>query len=243
MEEKKSKKGSSDVPETERKLQELQKLFLADRNNQKIFEEYFLLLRKYTRSLTLKKIKRKNLFLPPERVDEICTDATLALLDQYNNPNNPGWKVGSSFAGVIQFKIIEAMWGHADDDMNSSLNLTFSDDKDSKEILDLVGSGSALPWDMSEYGKEKTSDNPADLVVSTSNVSFDEVKTLVEECYIDLPYRLYLRFVPWLVLQFRKPKTKNIYSLFNRLYLTNKEENAFDMLLLELHNRISQHVV
>lgn len=240
MEEKKAKKISSDVPETERKLQELQKLFLADRNNQKVFEEYFLLLRTYTRSLTLKQIKRKNLFLPPERVDELCTDATLALLDQYNKPH---WKIGSSFAGVIRFKIMEAMWGHANDDMNSSLNLTFSDDKDSKEILDVIGSGSALPWDMSEYGKEKTSDNPADILVSTSNVSYDEVKSLIEECYIDLPYRLYLRFVPWLVLQFRKPKTKNIYSLFNRLYLTNKEENAFDMLLLELHNRISQHVM
>ena len=240
MEEKKSKKVISDVPETERRLQELQKLFLADRNNQQVFEEYFLLLRTYTRSLTLKQIKRKNLFLPPQRVDEFCTDATLAHLDQNNKPN---WKVGSSFAGVIRFKIIEAMWGHANDEMNSSLNLTFSDDKDSKEILDVIGSGSALPWNMSEYGKEKTSDNPADILVSTSNVSYDEVKSLIEECYIDLPYRLYLRFVPWLVLQFRKPKTKNIYSLFNRLYLTNKEENAFDMLLLELHNRISQHVI
>lgn len=240
MEEKKSKKVTSDVPETERRLQELQKLFLADRNNQQVFEEYFLLLRTYTRSLTLKQIKRKNLFLPPERVDEICTDATLALLDQYNKPR---WTVGSSFAGVIRFKIIEAMWGHSNDEMNSSLNLTFSDDKDSKEILDVIGSGSSLPWNMSEHGKEKLSDNPADILVSTSNVSYDEVKSLIEECYIDLPYRLYLRFVPWLVLQFRKPKTKNIYSLFNRLYLTNKEENAFDMLLLELHNRISQHVV
>ena len=234
------KKPESDVPETERNLRTLQAAFLADRNNQQVFNDYFLLLRKYARSLTLKKIKRKNLFLPPERVDEICTDATLALIDQYRKPK---WSVDASFAGVLQFKIIEAMWKSAADDMNSSLNQTFSDDKDSKEILDLVGSGSALPWDMSQYGKERTSDDPSDTIMEEVNVSFDEVRSLIEECYVDLPYRLYLRFVPWLVLQFRKPKTKNIQALFNRLFLTNKEENAFDMLLLEIHNRISQHVI
>ena len=207
MAESTKKKPASDVPETERNLRTLQASFLADRDNQQVFNDFFLLLRKYARSLTLKKIKRKNLFLPPERVDEICTDATLALIEQYKKP---GWSVSASFAGVLQFKIIEAMWKSANDDMNSSLNLTFSDDKDSKEILDVIGSGSSLPWDMSQYGKERASDDPADTIMEEVNVSFDEVRSLIEECYVDLPYRLYLRFVPWLVLQFRKPKTKNI---------------------------------
>ena len=230
----------SNVPETERKLQELQALYLKNPNDQKIFEEFFLLIRTYTRSLTLKKIKQKGIFLPPERVDEICTDATLNLVDSYKKK---GWYVDASFAGVIRFKIIEAMWGQSKDDMNSSLNLTFSEDKDSKEIMDVISSGSALPWDMSQYGKERTSDNPQDTIFESLNVSFEEVKALISEAYMDLPYRLYLRFVPWLVLQFRKPKTKNIQLLFNKLFLTSKEENVFDMLLLEAHNRIAQHVV
>lgn len=232
---------ASDVPETEKNLKKLQELYLSNPGDQKIFEEFFFLIRKYARSLTLKTIKKKNIFLPPERVDEICTDATLNFLSNYNKK---GWIVDKSFAGVLRFSIIVAMWGKEyKDEMNSSLNLTFSEDKDSKEIVDIIGSGALLPWDMSKYGKEKISDDPQDTIMENLNVSFDEIKSLLEEVYLDLPYRVYMRFVPWLVLQFRKPKTKNIQSLFSKLFLTNKEENVFDMLWLEVHNRISQHVI
>jgi len=238
--EKSSKKLNSDVPPTELELRSLQELYLQDKNNQVVVDKYFLLLRTYARSLILKKIKKLGIFLPPERVDELSTDVTLLLIKSYSKP---GWKIGKSFAGAIKFKILEAMYHNSKDEMNSSLNQTFSEDKDSKEVLDVIGSGSPLPWDYSPYGKRRDSDDPADMIAETMNVAFSEVVEILNEAYNDLPYRTYMRFVPWLVLQFRKPKTKNIQTLFNRLFLTSKEENVFDMLLLEIHNRISQHVI
>lgn len=233
-----SKKGNSEVPKTELELQELQRLYLEDRDNKEISDKYFFLLRTYARSITLKVIKRKGIYLQPERVDEISTDATLLLLDQYSKD---GWKVSVSFAGILIWKVYEAMYDQADDDQNSSLNATFTDDKDSKEVMNLVGSGSYLPWTVTVHG-QTLEDNPSDIVSKNLNVAFSEIEGVIEEAYQILPYRTFMRFVPWVVLKLRKPKTRNIESLFKRLFLSSKEEDAFDILLLEIHNRISQHV-
>ena len=70
--------------ETELRLQELQEKFLDPNGCSKADkDEFFLVMRMYARSITLQMIKSKGLVLPPERVDEVCTDATLAILKQY----------------------------------------------------------------------------------------------------------------------------------------------------------------
>ena len=71
------KKRNSELPQTEKQLKELQALFMENKANRKVRDEFILLLRQYARSLTLKEIKRKGIFLDPWRVDEIATDATL----------------------------------------------------------------------------------------------------------------------------------------------------------------------
>ena len=77
--------------ETELKLQELQEKFLDPNGCSKADkDEFFLVMRMYARSITLQMIKSKGLVLPPERVDEVCTDATLAILKQYQKV---GWKI------------------------------------------------------------------------------------------------------------------------------------------------------
>ena len=76
--------GNSDIPKTELECQRLQKLFLDPNCPQNIKDEFFLLLRTYARSIALKQIKRTGIYLLPERVDEIATDATLAVMNQYH---------------------------------------------------------------------------------------------------------------------------------------------------------------
>ena len=68
-----------------------------------------------------------------------------------------------------------------------------------------------------------------------------EIQEIIDEAYEGLPYSTFVKFLPWLVLQIRKPKTRNIQRLFNKLFLTGKEEDAFNILLLEIRNRILQH--
>ena len=229
-------KQYSTPTETEKNLQQLQALFLADRNNKKVSDEFFMLMHTYARSLTLQEVKRKSLFLPPERIDEICTDATLLLLDQYKVK---GWKIEASFAGALRYKIWDAMYKRKNDEMNYSLNTTFTDDSDSKEIMDLIGSNSVLPWEMVN-GKIET-DDPFDSIAATMNIAYSEIEDVIKEAHADLPYKSFMRFLPWLILQIRRPKTRNIQQLFRELYITGREEDAFNILLLEIRNRIMSH--
>lgn len=235
----KTRKPKKDTPppETELRLRDLQSQYLQDKNNTQVRDEFFLMLRDYARSLTLQRIKRSAIFLPPERVDEICTDATLDLMEQYSKE---GWFVDSSFAGLLFWKVQRAMYGQQDDEKNSSLNVTFDDSDNSKEIIDIVSYNSTLGWNATVTSYDDTINTFNDDFLSEVNTSFNEVTSVVDEAFDILPYRVFMRFVPWLVLQFRKPKTRNIQSLFFKLYLTNKEENAFDILLLEIYNRISK---
>lgn len=229
----------SSVPQTELELQRLQKLFLEDKTNKQIREQYFMLLRIYARSIALKVIKRKGIFLTPERVDEISTDSTLAVMKQYEKE---GWSISVSFAGVLIWKVYEAMYAQANEEMNSSLNLTFSDEKESKEIMDFVGYNSTLPWNTKGKDTYDINENPANSLQKEVNVSFDEIREVIDNAYNMMPYSTYLRFVAWLVLKMRKPKVRNILTLFNSYYLSNREDNLFEFLFLEIHNKIALHI-
>ena len=217
--------------ETELKLQELQEKFLDPNGCSKADkDEFFLVMRMYARSITLQMIKSKGLVLPPERVDEVCTDATLAILKQYQKV---GWKIEASFAGALRWKVIESLYGPKNEESHYSLNTTFSDDTDSKEMLDLVSS-SSLPWSNDSY-----CDDPEETTFNQYSAVVEEVNRLLDEAYEILNYRLYVRFLPWLLLNIRKTRARNVMQTFTSCFLTSREESAFELLLLELRNRLS----
>ena len=217
--------------ETELRLQELQEKFLDPNGCSKADkDEFFLVMRMYARSITLQMIKSKGLVLPPERVDEVCTDATLAILKQYQKV---GWKIEASFAGALRWKVIESLYGTKNEESHSSLNTTFSDDTDSKEMLDIVSS-SSLPWSNDSY-----CDDPEETTFNQYSAVVEEVNRLLDEAYEILDYRLYVRFLPWLLLNIRKTRARNVMQTFTSCFLTSREESAFELLLLELRNRLS----
>ena len=217
--------------ETELRLQELQEKFLDPNGCSKADkDEFFLVMRMYARSITLQMIKSKGLVLPPERVDEVCTDATLAILKQYQKV---GWKIEASSAGALRWKVIESLYGPKNEESHYSLNTTFSDDTDSKEMLDLVSS-SSLPWSNDSY-----CDDPEETTFNQYSAVVEEVNRLLDEAYEILDYRLYVRFLPWLLLNIRKTRARNVMQTFTSCFLTSREESAFELLLLELRNRLS----
>ena len=217
--------------ETELRLQELQEKFLDPNGCSKADkDEFFLVMRMYARSITLQMIKSKGLVLPPERVDEVCTDATLAILKQYQKV---GWTIEASFAGALRWKVIESLYGPKNEESHYSLNTTFSDDTDSKEMLDLVSS-SSLPWSNDSY-----CDDPEETTFTNYSAVTEEVNRLLDEAYEILDYRLYVRFLPWLLLNIRKTRARNVMQTFTSCFLTSREESAFELLLLELRNRLS----
>lgn len=218
-------------PETEIKLAALQELYVTKDCPLPIKHRYFNIMKVYARSLLLKEMKRKGIILPPERVEELTVDSTLLLLNQYRKE---GWKVSASFAGALRWKVVEALYGDSKEEMNYSLNRVFSDDSNAKEALDLVRTSDS-PW----YKGVK--DDPADEVIDSTNAAVEEIDNLIEQAYDILPYHIYMKFLTWLLLRIRKPRTKNIMNSYHKLFLNNKEEEAFDILLLEMRNRILMH--
>ena len=77
--------------------------------------------------------------------------------------------------------------------------------------------------------------------LSKFDVSYEVIEELINDAYKMLPYPTFLRLLPWLLMKIRKPRTRNVTQLFEKMYLTTKERNAFDLLLLEMHNRVKVH--
>ena len=140
---------------------------------------------------------------------------------------------------MLRWKIVEAMYKPAKEERNFSLNTTFSDDQDSKEILDLIGSNAMLPWGVTMDDEENSI--IGDDFLSKFDVSYEVIEELINDAYKMLPYPTFLRLLPWLFMKIRKPRTRNVTQLFEKMYLTTKERNAFDLLLLEMHNRLKVH--
>lgn len=218
-------------PETEVKLQELQEQFLNPNCSKRIKDEFFLLLRTYARSITLKEIKRKGLSFSSDKIDEISTDATLLLLNQYKKE---GWVVKASFAGALRWKVIETLYKPANEEMNYSLNRTLGEDESSKEMLDLVSSTNT-PFAGASIGYQE---DPGEVVIKNLNVAKEEINNLIDQAYDILPYSTFMKFLAWLVLFLRKPKTRNYLENFSNNYLNSKEESAYELLLMEMRNRL-----
>lgn len=250
-EEKQVHTEDKNIPKTELELRKLQEEFLKDMTNSEVRDKMFMLIRIYARSLVLKNLKKTGKYLEPSRVDEISTDATCLFFREYFKNSKDGktssWRVSVSFAGILRLKVLEAMYSkkyaQKDDDSTLSLNSSIMKEDDSKEMIDFVSDGASLPWANNKKEFYEEGKDPLKKVIDNIDVSFQEIKNVINDAFLSLPYNLYLKFLPWLLLQFRKPKTRNIRSLFDNMFLDSRTENAFDILLLEVHNRIAQHVV
>ena len=95
----------------------------------KVWEEWTALMFSYTRSLVLKKLTRKK-YLEPDEIDDITADAVFNFMAQYLKPTKTGgqFEVGASFAGMVNFKILEALYRGKDDSHILSLDATVTDE-------------------------------------------------------------------------------------------------------------------
>ena len=112
-------------PETEQECFKYQyDYFTADTAEErgKAWTALFQVLLSYSKSLILQKLKRKT-FLEPEEVYEKSLQATTAFLSCYII--NYEFFVGASFAGYLNYKIIEVLYKPKDEDRTLSLDFSF----------------------------------------------------------------------------------------------------------------------
>jgi hypothetical protein len=230
-----TKNSNAPKPITEQKLFALQETYLKNRDA-KTKQEMFHIIMDYSRSLTLKKNKGK-VYIPPSRIDEIALDCTLATLEKYNEPS---FRMFGSFAGYINWKVLEGLYKPKYEDHNLSLNQKIDEDSCS-EMGDL---SSRLKF-VDVFRKEcdvsyDTLGDPFhnDKLLSTL---LDDIKNVISEMSSSIPsvkdtflIKLYL------VLFFRKPKDKDCLTKFLDTYITDYGlRKILDLTVLEIRNRIT----
>lgn len=218
----------SEKPETEQCLFSLQERYLKTRDHRiwiKMFEVAF----PYIKSLILKK-KKEEERAKWEESDEIASKASTAtflFLSQYLK--KPQFEVGASFAGMINGKILEVLYGGTHD-FDVSLNSKINDDGD--EILDIFqieGTDDECYNPLSQF--EKTS------VEEIIDAVFDEMDEVVDyDLRLETLARLYV------LLYFRKPKSRHVKKVFLLKNCKNqKEEDFLERVILEVHNRLKHN--
>lgn len=154
-------------PRTERELFELQNLYLVnidevlfneyaieikkakserneeiikaheDNMDKQILEKMWILVEEYTGSLMKKMMKKKGFYLENSEFVDRVRQAVFFWYDQFTK--KPGFKIEESWAGQLRKKIIQALYSHKHEEMNSSLNDIVHNYKGKEtEVIDLL---------------------------------------------------------------------------------------------------------
>lgn len=184
----------------------------------------------YTRSCILKRNKKKK-FMEPEDVSDKAISAALAFMSQYNK--NPDFYVGASFAGMVKWKIVEALYKYQTEDDHLSLNQIISDDGQ-KEIVDnMTYEDNAISCNSFDYL------SPEDKVLAMDNetVFMSVVKELDQIIGHDSKNAFLTRL--YLLIILRGPRTRHSKRLFLEKWgKDHQTEQVLEASLLELHQRM-----
>ena len=146
--------------------------------------------------------------------------------------SQPGFRIEHSFGGLLRWKVLESLYGNWEEEAHLSLNAIVGDDSGNKtELGDLQDKmhlhplGAQFTVEMDESRLEDLAKN-----IRTILMEFDGA---VDSYRLSLSARLYL------LLTLRKSKIRQSTTLFKQFIgLEPKEEQALDLLLLEIRNRL-----
>lgn len=216
-------------PQTERELFDLQQQYLRTRDP-KIWSQMFEICWSYMQSLIKKRIKKgskfnNKSFLEKDELDDKTTAATLSFMSSYLTRKD--FEVGASFAGMMNWKIIEVMYSNTLDDKTISLSLETHDD--GKVTL-----GDTISSSLSNEPYCSPEDSVLDVNLSTIiNELFIELDDVVKNYKLSLVIRAYV------LLCLKHPKNRHVKNMFiSKWAPTFKEERLLEYVMLEVYNKI-----
>jgi hypothetical protein len=219
-------------PEIEQILHRLQSEYYdakSESRKKAIFSEMFGWINRYAKSLFLKKVKGGD-YVEPDIVEDKAIHAALAFMSQYIN--RPGFRVGASFGGMLEFKVREAKFKEYADEHNLSLNAFVGDEGDSEleDIQERAGFKDVFRPNrgLVEDDLFKTSLNDA---IDTTLEDFDI--GVVGDPKFSIAGRM------WLAILLRKPRNKHGKGQFLRIWGAEpKMKRTLQLLELTLYQRL-----
>jgi hypothetical protein len=219
-------------PRTEAVLTELQDLYLKDRDvvsYQRMFSEIL----PYARSLILKKTAGK-IFLPADLVDSAALEATVKFMSQYERPT---FRIDASFAGMLSFKVLEAMYGPKviAADQISSLNEHIengrSSDTEFGDMAEVYNFSYLFRPDSAQIG-----DDPSDYLFNKESDAIDSVLTVLKDLHKVCDLHSFFVICLGIVQFLRKRKS---YGRFRDRFLNKSQREILDVAILEIKNRLA----
>jgi hypothetical protein len=225
-----------DKPPIEQTLYKLQEQWYNeedDKEKVKIWTEMFKNVQIYARSMVLQKLKNKK-FLSPDVVDDYASDASLRFMSQYLYRRN--FKCGTSFGKMINYKVLEAVYGEKEEEQTYSLYLDSNSDDTEFDLLSISQKADIKPLFSSEVDElEKLFENTYD----------DVIDGILEEAFAEIDSDIIkMKIMFYLNLLLKKPKNRHIKSQFIKMCCTSKKEiDVINLFELELANRLRKPIV
>ena len=207
--------------------------FMADtpEDRSKAWTALFDVLLSYSKSLILQKLKSKT-FLDPEEVYEKALQATTAFLICYIV--NYEFFVWASFAGYLNYKIIEVLYRPKNEDKTLSLDFSFNNSDTEYSFID----------GQQRFGAQTLyQSDDSDPSLKLRPTPYEIIQEILKD-YEDVIGNNSLLFKALLYLELclKKPRNRHIKEQYlKNIAKSKKELNAIEMLELEFVNRLKDN--
>lgn len=221
-----------DKPEIEQTLYKLQDSWYKEKDDKekvKIWTKMFEYVQVYARSMVLQKLKNKK-FLSPDVIMDYTSDASLRFMSQYLYRRN--FKCGTSFGKMINYKVLEAVYGSKDEEKVLSLVLDNGDTE--MDLLNLAEKTEIKPVLSPNYDDYENlfKDSFVDII---NNILDELDQEMQNNDIIKIKCRFYVNLI------LKKPKNRHVKSQFIKSCCNNKKEiDMINLIELELFNRLKK---
>jgi len=221
-------------PETEIKLGELQDRYLQSKDVE-AYQELFSILYSYARSLILKKTKNK-IFLPKDLVDNATLEACVKFMSQYEKPD---FRVDASFAGLLNLKILESLYGPKikQVDQISSLNVHVDTVRTQEKEMEIGDMPEKLKFRyLFRPDASLDSQDPANYVFNKNQDAIEAVIGVLRDIYMKETLKDYM-LITLAILHFLRKNKR--YEKYRGYYLSPELRNRLDSYLNEVKERLT----
>jgi len=221
---------------TEQELQALQKRWREDKDDS-AYQELFMILVQYARSMILKMTKGKK-FLNPDYVFSKAVGSTMSFIERYEK--DPEFKIDFSFGGLLKYNVLENLYGakvRKYDDI-LSLNALIGDKDSYREIEDLQERFGITPF----WSPNDRLDDPVNQMYNTEDQAISTVISVIIDLLgvHSLSNRDTLLILVAVLQLFRK--TRTLIRFQETFFYKTELQEIYDLLVLEIRNRLSGEV-
>lgn len=224
---------SDNRPQIEKDLTDLQRKYFKEKDPNKkhiLWQNMFELVQKYGRSFVLKRVLGSGRYMSPEDVAGNATQIALNFMSQYLYRQD--FYVGVSFAGMMNGKVMEALYKQLPEDKVLSINENIGDSENEFEDIQKTE-------EMTSLFREIPLPEEQFFRVSITKVLYNLLKEFDSQVK-DEQIRFKLRC--YILILLKKPRNKHIFPTFFKYQCNKKELDLIQLFELELFQRLKSEI-